>query len=194
MPINISKEDVSRIKKEIPILPNERRKKYIEEYMLSKAEAELLVSDKYVSDYFDECIKIYNNPKKISNWILTELLRRVKESGENKFAISEKELASIVKMVEDKKITKTNGIVLIDEIVKTGKSAEILAKELNLISTITEQQIVMLLEKFKVENPKAVEDFKTDPKVQSFIIGYVMKNTQGKANGEIVKNLISKMF
>ena len=78
--------------------------------------------------------------------------------------------------------------------VKTGKSAEILAKELNLISTITEQQIVMLLEKFKVENPKAVEDFKTDPKVQSFIIGYVMKNTQGKANGEIVKNLISKMF
>ena len=67
-------------------------------------------------------------------------------------------------------------------------------KELNLISTITEQQIVMLLEKFKVENPKAVEDFKTDPKVQSFIIGYVMKNTQGKANGEIVKNLISKMF
>ena len=48
--------------------------------------------------------------------ILTELLRRVKESGENKFAISEKELASIVKMVEDKKITKTNGIVLIDYI------------------------------------------------------------------------------
>lgn len=194
LPINISREDVERIKKEIPMLPNERRKKYIDEYMLSKAEAELLASDKYVSDYFDECVKIYNNPKKISNWILTELLRRVKESGENKFAISEKELANIVKMVEDKKVTKANGIVLIDEIVKTGKCADVLAKELNLISTITEDQIAMLLEKFKIENPKAVEDFKTDPKVQSFIIGYVMKNTQGKANGEVVKNLISKMF
>ena len=69
-----------------------------------------------------------------------------------------------------------------------------MAKELNLISSISEADIVKILEKFKTENPKAVEDFKKDPKVMSFIIGYVMKNTQGKANGTVVRDLISKMF
>lgn len=194
LPIKISKADVEEIREQIPVLPADRRKKYIQEFLLSSQEAELITSDKYVSDYFENTVKIYNNPKKIANWVLTELLRRVKETNADVFPISEKELASIVKMVEDKKVTKSNGIVLIDEIIKTGKSAEVLAKELNLISTVTEQQIKELLERFKVENPKAVEDFKTDPKVQSFIIGYVMKNTQGKANGQIVTDLISKMF
>ena len=194
LPIKIEKDDIEKIKEQIPVLPAIRRKKYIENFMLSKSEAELLTSDKYISDYFDECVRIYYNPKKIANWILSELLRRVKESGSLSFPISEKELSSIVEMVEDKKITKASGIILIDEIVKTGKTAETLAKELNLISTITECQIMELLNKFKQENPQAVEDFKTDPKVESFIIGYIMKNTQGKANGQLVKTLIEKTF
>lgn len=194
LPIKISKEDIEKIKAQIPMLPTKRREIYMEKYMLTKSEAELLTSDKYISDYFDECVKIYYNPKKIANWILTELLRRVKESDNSTFPISEKEFSSIVEMIEDKKITKSNGIILIDEVVKTGKTAETLAKELNLTSSITESQIVELLNKFKQENPKAVEDFKTDPKVQSFIIGYVMKNTQGKANGQMVKDLIEKIF
>ncbi len=194
LPIKISMADVEELKKQIPVLPNERRKKYMQEFMLSQSEAELLTTDRYISDYFETCVKIYNNPKKISNWILTEFLRRIKETGSSKFSISEQDLADIVKMVEDKKITKANGIILIDEIEKTHNSAEILAKELNLISTITEAQIIEFLNRFKQENPKAVEDFKTDPKVQSFIIGYVMKNTQGKADGQTVKELIQKMF
>ena len=194
LPIKISMADVEELKKQIPVLPNERRKKYMQEFMLSQSEAELLTTDRYISDYFETCVKIYNNTKKISNWILTEFLRRIKETGSSKFSISEQDLADIVKMVEDKKITKANGIILIDEIEKTHNSAEILAKELNLISTITEAQIIEFLNRFKQENPKAVEDFKTDPKVQSFIIGYVMKNTQGKADGQTVKELIQKMF
>lgn len=81
-----------------------------------------------------------------------------------------------------------------DETIKTHKNPEEIAKEKNLISIISEQDIKKILERFKAENPKAVEDFKKDPKVTSFIIGYVMKNTQGKANGTLVRDLISKMF
>lgn len=194
LPIEISRGVVKDLESQIPTLPVVRRKKYISEFGLSGADAELLTTDKYISDYFEASVNEYNNPKKIANWILTELLRRIKESGKGQFDISEKELVSIVSMVEAGKITKANGIVLIDEIAKTGECAEILAKKLNLISDITEEQIVAILEDFKKENPKAVDDFKTDPKVKSFIVGYVMKRTSGKANGKIVQELISKMF
>ena len=194
LPFDISVEDKQRIVNEIPVLPQERRRKYVSEYGISKIDSEHLTDSKYVSDYFEKCISYFNSPKKISNWILTDLFRMVKESESFVFPISEKDLSTIIKMTEEGKITKTNGLVLMEKVIETKKEPEILAKELNLISSISESDIVKILEKFKAENPKAVEDFKKDPKVMSFIIGYVMKNTQGKANGTIVRDLISKTF
>lgn len=194
LPFDILVEDKQRIANEIPVLPQERRRKYVSEYGISKIDSEHLTDSKYVSDYFEKCISYFNSPKKISNWILTDLFRMVKDSESFVFPISEKDLSTIVKMTEEGKITKTNGLVLMEKVIETKKEPEILAKELNLISSISESDIVKILEKFKAENPKAVEDFKKDPKVMSFIIGYVMKNTQGKANGTIVRDLISKMF
>ena len=194
LPFDITEEDKERIAKEIPTLPHERRRKYVSEYGISKNDSEHLTESKYVSDYFEKCVSYFNCPKKISNWILTDLFRMVKDSESPIFPISEKDLATIVKMTEEGKITKTNGLVLMEKVVETKEEPEVLAKELNLLSSITEADIVKILEKFKAENPKAVEDFKKDPKVMSFIIGYVMKNTQGKANGTVVRDLISKMF
>lgn len=194
LPFDITEEDKERIAKEIPVLPQERRKKYVFEYGISNIDSEHLTESKYVSDYFEECVSYFNCPKKISNWILTDLFRMVKDSESPVFPISAKDLTTIVRMTEEGKITKTNGLVLMEKLVETKKEPEILAKELNLLSSITEADIAKILEKFKAENPKAVEDFKKDPKVMSFIIGYVMKNTQGKANGTVVRDLISKMF
>ena len=194
LPFDITEEDKERIAKEIPTLPHERRRKYVLEYGISKKDSEHLTESKHVSDYFEKCVSYFNCPKKISNWILTDLFRMVKDSESPIFPISEKDLATIVKMTEEGKITKTNGLVLMEKVVETKEEPEVLAKELNLLSSITEADIVKILEKFKTENPKAVEDFKKDPKVMSFIIGYVMKNTQGKANGTVVRDLISKMF
>lgn len=194
LPISILKQDIEKIKQTVPMLPSERRKKYIEEYGISKNDAELLTSSKYVSDYFEKCVSFYDNAKKISNWIVTELFRLVKDEEQTIFPIKEEALAEIVKLVEDKKVTKTNGIVLLNEVIKTDEKPSLLAEKMNLISTITNEQIEELLKKFKAENPKVVEDLKTDPKVISFVIGYVMKNTQGKANGNIVKELILKLF
>ena len=192
LPINVTDEDIDRIKNEIPELPQARRIKYVTEYALSQKDAEMLTSNKYTSDYFETCIKEYPNAKKIANWIITDLFRYADDMG--KFPVNEKTLAQIVKMVEDKKITKANGIVLLEKIIKDGGEPEELAKEMNLISTITDAQIMYIQTRLKQKNQKAIADFKTDPKVMSFIIGYVMKNTQGKANGQTVKDLIVRMM
>lgn len=195
LPISITKADVEKLKAEMPVLPAERRKKYVEEFGLPFDDAAQLTLEKDVSDYFENCVKLYNLPKKISNWILIELFRIVKETDKEFCSlISEKHLVEIIKLVEDKKITKNNGSRLLEEVVKTKEEPAALAKKLNLIADISEAQIIGLLEKFKQENPKVVADLKTDPKIAGFVVGYVMKNTGGKANGSVVKELINKVF
>ena len=98
-------------------------------------------------------------------------------------------------MVEEKVINKTLGLQLIEEIIKIDRDPEGLAKELGMLVTITDQQIISLFNKLKKENPKVVDDYKEKPeKVIAYITGYVMKNTQGKANSVRVKELIPQEF
>ncbi len=195
LPIEVTKEDVSNIKDEMVELPADRRTRYVEEFGLPQYDANILTSTKYISTYFEKCVEFYNAPKKISNWIMVDLLKLVKEQEEIVFPLSEQHLAQIVKMVEEKVINKTVGLQLLDEVIKTHKSPEVLAKEMNLLVTISDEQIIELLNKLKNENAKVAADYKVAPdKVTGFIMGYVMKNTGGKANSAKVRELISKVF
>ena len=195
LPISISKSDVEKIKAEMPMLPEDRRKRYVEEFGLPEYDAAILTSSKYVSDYFEKCVKIFDSPKKISNWIMVDLLKLVKEQEDFVFPILEEDLCEIIKMVEEKTINKTVGLQLLDAVIKTSKKPSVLAKEMNLIVTISEEQILSLLQKLKAENAKVCEDYAKEPqKVVGFIVGYVMKNTAGKANAELVKKLIPQIF
>ena len=195
LPIEVDLADVLRIKGEMPMLPVERREMYQTKFGLPAYDAGILTSSKYISDYFEKCVSFYDAPKKISNWILTDLLKLVKEEEVFEFPIAEQPLAEIIKMVDEKKINKTVGLQLLDQVAQTGKDPLTLAKELGLLTTISEEQITTLLQAFKDSNPKAVEDYKKEPqRVIGFIVGYVMKNTAGKANGELVKSLIAKLF
>ncbi|MDE6583413.1 MAG: Asp-tRNA(Asn)/Glu-tRNA(Gln) amidotransferase subunit GatB [Clostridia bacterium] len=195
LPVRISNEDVEHIKKEMVMLPGKRRQRYMEEFGLPEYDAQILTSTKYISDYFEKCVQYFNAPKKISNWIMVDILKLVKDQEEFTFPISEEYLSSIIKMVEEKTINKTVGLQLLDKVIETGKEPLALAKEMNLLVTITDEQIIQLLEKLKSENSKVVDDFKKTPeKVIGFIVGYVMKNTGGKANSNRVRELIAEKF
>ena len=126
---------------------------------------------------------------------MVDLLKFVNLNDGDTFPISAKNLAKIIKMVEEKVINKTLGLQLIEEIIKIDRDPEGLAKELGMLVTITDQQIISLFNKLKKENPKVVDDYKEKPeKVIAYITGYVMKNTQGKANSVRVKELIPQEF
>lgn len=193
--IIVSNNVVERIKKEMVMLPAVRRKRYIEEFGLPIYDSEILTTSKYMSDYYEECVREYNNPKKISNWIMVDLLKMVNLKDDEKFPISSKDLSTIIKMVEDKKINKTVGLQLLEKVVITKEKPEDLAKKMGLLITITEKQIIDLIRELKLKNPKVVEDYKIVPeKVETFVVGYVMKNTQGKADSVKVRELIKKEF
>lgn len=193
--LNISDEDIERVKDEMVMLPAKRREVYQEEYGLPLYDAQILTSSKYISDYFEKCLSLLNLPKKISNWIMVDLLKLIKEQEDILFPISEKALTDIIKMVEDKLINKTVGIKLMEKTIESGEEPLKLAKEMSLLVTISDEQIIELLKKLKGENEKVASDYKVEPaRVEGFIVGYVMKNTGGKANAGKVKELIKSVF
>lgn len=195
LPIKISKDAVSSIKDSMPMLPEERRTMYIEKFGLPEYDAQILTSSKYVSDFFEKCVELYDLPKKISNWIMVDLLKLVKEQEEFVFPITEQQLVEIIKMVEEKEINKTIGLQLLEKVMETELSPKKLADEMGLLVKITDDQILELLKKLKAENEKVSQDYKVSPeKVIGFIVGYVMKNTGGKANSVLVKELIPTVF
>lgn len=195
LPITITKEDVEKIKETMPMLPDERRNMYVEKYGLPTYDAEILTSSKYVSDYFENCVALYSEPKKISNWIMVELLKIVKDQEEFVFPISEKDLTTIIKMVEDKKINKTTGVKILNMVIESGKDPMTIAKESKMLEGVSEQEIENILINVRDNNPKVVEDYKKDPnKVKGFIIGQVMRATGGKANNAVIVALIPKVF
>ena len=195
LPISVSYEDIERIREEMVMLPAERRQMYVEKFGIPEYDASILTTSKYISDYYENCVKLYNNPKKLSNWIMVDLLKMVKDQEEFAFPVTEEQLTTIVKMVEDKLINKTIALDLMTKVIETQKDPMVLAKEMNLLVVISDEEILRLLNQLNTENPKVASDYKADPeKVTKFIIGYVMKNTGGKANTGKVISYIPNIF
>ena len=194
LPISVSEENINSIKAEMVELPQSRRKRYISEFGLPEYDSNILTASKYVADYFEKCVELLNMPKKISNWIMVDVFKLVNRDNPE-FPISEKDLTAIIKMVEDKQINKTLGLQLMEKVIETGKKPKELAKEMNLFAGISDEQILQILNTLKSENQKVYEDYQKNPqKVVTFIVGYTMKNTQGKANSDKVKELIPTVF
>ena len=195
LPISIPDDTISAIKSSMAMLPEARRDMYVESYGLPRYDAEILTSSKYIADYFEKAVSLYAVPKKISNWIMVDLLKLVKEQEEFVFPISEEYLVEIIKMVEEKVINKTTALQLLEKVIEIGASPQELADKMGLLVKISDDEIIALLERLKAENAKVAIDYAADPaKVVGFIIGYVMKNTGGKANSALVKELIQKVF
>ena len=193
--VEISREDVETLRKTLPLMPEELKARYIDEYGLSEYESEILTRENKLSDYFNETLEHYNNPKEVTNWILTEILSRI-DSIEN-ISISPSNLAKIIKLVETKEVTRTNAKEMLTCVMENGEKIDDLLKEYG--GNISEDTLKSLVESIVKNNPKAVEDYKTSDtpeKVFRWFTGQVMKETKGKANAakaeEFIKELLNK--
>lgn len=190
--VKINREDVAKLKAEMPLSQEKRIEKYTEEYGLPEKDTEVLVSTKVISDYFDSCVKLLNEPKEIDNWILTEIL---KLNVAEEVPVSAENLTTIIKLVLDKKISRSNAKILLEKVVETGKDAMSLAKSMDFLSSVSNDTIITIIDNLIASNPKAVEDYeKTPDKVVQFFIGGTMRETRGKADALFAKEyIISKL-
>ena len=182
--VKITREDVENLRKTMPLLAHQLREKFIKEFKLPEYDADILTRDKTISDFYLECVKLYNNPKPISNWIQTDVLKRMNDAQTDKIPTTPQTLTTIIKMVEEGKITKLVGLDMLDGKVKLTDTAG-----------VTDAEITKILTELKASMPHIAADFAANPpKVLPFLIGQVMKATKGKAKSDAVEKIIKKLF
>lgn len=196
-PIYITSEEIEKIRRNLPELPHERLKRYIEVLHLSEYQAELLVNDKALSDFFETGLKGCLNAKSLCNWITVEFVGRFKEKALSltQSNIKASHISSLVNLIENKTITGKIAKIIADEMVsQPGLNPEDLIKENpDFLPLSGADEISSIIDLVLQQNTASVTDYKKGiTKAYHYLIGQVMKATQGKADPNIVKEILSK--
>jgi aspartyl-tRNA(Asn)/glutamyl-tRNA(Gln) amidotransferase subunit B len=192
LPIHITQELIETIRLKMPELPDERAERFIKLYGIPQYDANILVSQKALADFFENCVKLFNEPKTISNWIISDLLGILNNRGleiqETK--ITPTAMVEMLKMIKDGIISGKIGKIILPEIVETGKMPSQIVKEKNMIRISDEDFIRKIVEEVFMENEKAVKDALINENAINFLIGQVMKKTKGRGDPKLVNEIV----
>lgn len=183
----------NEIQKQLPELPAARLNRFITDYKLPAYDAEILISSRQLADYYEQLLSVSINYKTASNWVMTEVLKVINDNNiavEN-FPVKPTDLGQLLKMIEGNKISNKIAKEIFLEMVATGKSADVIVSEKNLIQISDTSELEKAIDKVINANPKDVEEFLSGKeKVIGFLFGQVMKETKGKANPKIVNEIL----
>ena len=193
-PIKIENDWVEEIRKEIPMLPNERFEIYTKEYNINEKDAYTIIRDKKISDFYEDCIRFLNEPILISNWLTGDVMKYLNKES---LTISESKLTSamltdLIKLITGGKINGKQGKEILDVMMETGKDANTLVSELGMTQISDEGEIRDIILSVFDENKNLVEDYKAGKKVFDYMIGLVMKKTRGKANPVVTSKVLKE--
>ncbi len=197
MPVVLPQEEVDRIRSSIPELKGERIARYTDELSLPLYDAKILTQDKEIADLFDETVKAGANPKKASNYIMSEILRKGKTEGAEDVVvgINAEQLNDILTLVGDGTVSLVASKQILDDIWLTDKSAKESVEKLGLKQNNDSGEIEAVLKGIIDANPKVVADYRAgNEKVTAFFVGQVMKATKGKSNPKVVNELLVKLL
>ena len=194
LPLELSDKFINDLKKNIPELPDEKKKRFIDKFKLSPYEANILVSDIETSKYFEEVIE-QSDVKLSTNWITGELFALLNEKNLeiSQSPITAKNLSKLINLIKDGtisgKIAKSVFEIMADE----GKDPQIIVEEKGLKQQSDPKEIEKLIDKVITNNPDKVKEYKSGKdKLFGFFVGQVMKVSGGKANPQLVNEILKK--
>jgi len=191
--IKVDNKWLDRIKLSLPELPEAKRARFIETFGLPVYDAEVLTKDKGLAQYFEEGLKTYNNPKKLSNWIMADFLRllNVEQMPVSKSLVKPEQMAELLNMIEKGIISGKIAKDVFENMFKTGKDPYEIVKEQGLGQISDENKLKEIIDKVIVNNPKSVEDyFAGKEKALGYMVGQIMKETKGQANPQLVNTIL----
>lgn len=192
--IKIEQELINELKSQIPLLPNQRKKLYLEEYDLSEYDANVLIKDKNLSDFYQDCVKLEIDPKIACNYVTTTILSYLNKDNlkiENLF-ITPLMLKTIIDKQNNNEISSKQAKELIDKIITEKKELDFLLKENNISQISDEHELLTIITEILNNNQAQIEAYhqgKTN--LFDFFVGQVMKITKGQANPTLTKEIIS---
>lgn len=194
VPLDLAAEWIGQMEAELPELPGARRQRFIDGYGLPEYDAQVLTSSKEMADFFEEVVKGYNDPKTVSNWIMTDILRHVKDQDEETEGIplAPASLVELLQLIEQGTINRNQAKeIVLPEMFEDGKSPRQIVKEKGLEQISDTSQLEGVIASVLEANPDVVQDYLGGrEKVMGFLVGQVLKETKGKANPRLVNEMI----
>jgi aspartyl-tRNA(Asn)/glutamyl-tRNA(Gln) amidotransferase subunit B len=198
IPVRLTKQQINEIRKTLPELPDEKARRYVEEYSLTEYDADVLVADKDRAVFFEEAVKHYSkNPKGVANWIINELLGKLNEGGIqiSESPVKPEYIAQIVSLIDENVISTKIAKEVFEETFKTGKEPKQIVEEKGLKQVSDEGEIRKIVEEVLKNHPQEVEKYKGgNTKLLGFFVGQVMKATKGKANPKLVNQILNQLL
>ncbi|MEK6943940.1 MAG: Asp-tRNA(Asn)/Glu-tRNA(Gln) amidotransferase subunit GatB [Thermoproteota archaeon] len=188
----IDPQVISRLKKGMPESISSKRERYIKDFDITSQVADVLSSDKFYSDLFEQAHD-QKNAKEIANLITTDLMGFVDTKEKRKESkLTAKHLADLANSIIENKITRNSSKNVLQTIVKSGKSVLQLISELDLGHVSDEAELSKIIDEVLKDESKAVEEAKQKPETINYLVGKVMKKTKGKADATLTLNLLKK--
>ena len=194
LPLEVSDDFVEKIKSEIPELPDEKKKRFIEKFKLSPYEATILVSDIETSKYFEEVIE-NSDVKLATNWITGELFAVLnsKNLEISESPISSKNLSKLINLIKDGTISGKIAKTIFELMMDSDKDPQKIVEEKGLKQESDPKALEALIDKVIVDNPDKVKEYKSGKeKLFGFFVGQAMKDSNGKANPQLVNDILKK--
>ena len=194
LPLELKNDFIEKIKSEIPELPDEKKKRFIDKFNLSPYEANILVSDKETSEYFEKVIK-KSDVKLATNWITGELfaLLNEKDLGITQSPINAENLSKLINLIKNGTISGKIAKTVFELMANGDKDPQKIVEEKGLKQESDPKALESLIEKVITENPDKVKEYKSGKeKLFGFFVGQVMKASDGKANPKLVNDILKK--
>ncbi len=195
VPLSISEEWIEELRQTVPELPIVRQKRFVSEYGLPEYDASVLTISKGLADYFEDCMKLFDQPKTVSNWVMGELLRELNNSGTvvEQSPVSPERLVSLLKLVDNGTVSLKVAREIFPELYASKKSPEQNVQEKGLKQVSDEGALGKIIAEVIAKNPAQVAQYRGGKEqVLGFFVGQVMKASGGKANPGKVNELLKK--
>ncbi len=195
VPLAVSDEWLDQIKKGLPELPEQKKERFERQYKIPQYDAEILTTSREVADYFEECATSYADGKKVSNWVMGEVLRELKQ---RKIEIEDLKvpptsLADLLRQIDDGTISGKMAKEIFAEMAETGRSASRIIKDKGLVQITNEKDLTGVIQNVVEENEENVRAYQAGKeKLFGFFVGEVMRKTKGKANPRLVNQILKE--
>ena len=193
MPLVIRRATIKRAAEELRELPVARQRRLVEQHGLPAYDAEVLTAERAVADYFEAVLTHGAAPKAASNWVMTDVLARVKHGGPgiSEFPISPARLAELIALVAAGTISNSTARVVFNTMLERPDSAELIVKREGLAQTRDQGELEVWVAEILAAHPVEVERFRSgDAKLLSFFMGQLMKRSKGKADPKLASELM----
>jgi len=195
VPLAVSPQWIEEIRKGLPELPLQRKERFVATYQVPEYDAGVITASKALADYYEECVRLFPEPKQVANWLMGDLLRLLKEDDKEVEAspLTPQHLAEMLGLMRGGTISGKIAKTVFEEMYKTSKGAQEIVKEQGLVQITDEDALTKTVEEVLQHHPNEVAAYKSGKdKLFGFFVGQVMKATQGKANPQLVNEILKK--